>query len=84
MDYTTERPSLFNDGGQRRFIRIRDRAKALMEKTGAATMGSLIAGETGSVWELMACVDRMVEIGDIIEIPNTYSTAGQHRIFVLP
>lgn len=38
-----------------------------------------LAGETGSIWFHMACVDRLVEIGDLREVPT--NGWAQHRIF---
>jgi hypothetical protein len=40
-----------------------------------------IAG-IGDSWQRIACVDRLVELGEIREITNPNEVAGQHRIFV--
>lgn len=44
-------------------------------------MGNIISGSSGDSWLLLACVDRLVELGELREIPQTH-TAGQDRIFV--
>lgn len=41
----------------------------------------LEAAGGGDTWQKMACVDRMVELGELKEIPNSTSSVGQHRIF---
>lgn len=80
--YEEERGELFTDEGQKLFLKIRDKTKALLKESGAVRMQEIIAGFSGSSWTMLACVDRMVEIGEIQEIPNIYNAAGQFRIFV--
>ena len=84
MSYSYEemRPEVFTDNGQKMFLKIRDRAHKLLNESGTCQLGSMISGCTGDSWTMIACVDRMVELGEIKEIPNPFSGAGQHRIFV--
>lgn len=79
--YETERPWIFTDAGQRTFLRIRDRVAKLLAQSGAVRMAEAISGETGSVWQHIACVDRMVELGEILELSGR-EVAGQYRIFI--
>lgn len=79
--YQSEKDWLFTDDGQRMFLKIRDNVQQLLRKAGAVQMGKAIAGITGSSWNMLACVDRMVELGELREITNG-DTAGQHRVFV--
>jgi hypothetical protein len=37
----------------------------------------------GDSWELMACVDRLIELGEISEIERG-DCPGQYRVFVKP
>lgn len=80
-DYAAQRPFVFTEDGQVMFLKIRDRAKELISKAGAATSGKIVAKSTGDTWNMLACIDRLVELKEIQEIPNTLSRAGQHRIF---
>ncbi len=80
-DYQTERKWVFTDDGGRQLLRISKKADDILRKAGAATMEKLIAGECGGSWEMMACVDRLVEVGELREV-NYGPCAGQHRIFV--
>jgi hypothetical protein len=80
--YEKEREKLFTDNGQRMFLRVRDKAKSLLDTSGAFYAGNVIEGLTGDSWELLACLDRLVELGELAEVPNPVSGAGQHRIFV--
>lgn len=77
-NYETEKPRLFTEQGQRQFLEIRDKVHALLKSAMAFRLDSVMSGDT---WRAMACVDRMVELGEIIEIPQT-DVAGQHRVFV--
>jgi hypothetical protein len=81
-DYQTERPFVFTEDGQVMFLKIRDKAKHLLETSGAASCEKLISGCTGDSWSMLACVDRLVELRELLEVPNIYSRAGQHRLFI--
>lgn len=79
-NYATERHTVFTDAGQRQFLGIRDRSKSLLKTAGAFRLQEVIAGETGDSWRMLACVDRLVELGEIVEI-TTPGVPGQFRIF---
>lgn len=84
-DYRREVPELFTDQGQRLFLGIRDRVRGLLKETGAIRMGEASRLPPGiaasSNWTMMACVDRMVELGELLEVTPS-DCAGQHRVFV--
>lgn len=80
-NYQTERPSLFTESGQVIFLKIRDRVKHLLKTAGAFRMQEAIQGCTGSSWEMLACVDRLVELKEIREVTDS-KAAGQYRVFV--
>jgi hypothetical protein len=80
-NYEDQKPYLFSDDGQRMFLKIRDRADSLIREAGCARMQEIIAGSTGDSWAMLACVDRLVELKEIVEIPQV-RIAGQHRIFI--
>ena len=79
--YETERPNLFTDEGQRRFLEIRDRADRLLRVAGAATLGKLLGGATGDSFALIACVDRLVELGELRRV-DSRDVASQHHVYV--
>lgn len=79
-NYETERRELFTDDGQRMFLKFRDTTNRLLNIAGAARMDKMMAGLTGSSWTMTACADRMVELGEIVEVSPPYS-AGQYRMF---
>jgi hypothetical protein len=81
-DYQKERQWVFTDEGQRQFLRIRDKAFGLIRQAGAVKLDCLIHEETGSSWEMLACVDRLVELGELKEITQP-DTVTQHRVFIV-
>lgn len=84
-DYATERHYVFSEKGQAHFLYIRDLSKHLLKEAGAVMCDRLLVlGPRGCAtsWEMLACVDRLVELGELQEIPNIVSSAGQHRIFI--
>lgn len=83
-NYREQRPNIFTDDGQRMFLKVRDNAKALLAKSGAATMEKLVSELSGDSWHHMACVDRLVELNELREVHNSLSSAGQHRLFIAP
>jgi len=77
--YAAERAEIFTESGQIAFLKIRDNAHRIIKASGAATMGKLMIG-TGSSWTLMACVHRLVEIGELKSIWDC--GAGQDEVFI--
>ena len=82
-NYADQKPSLFTDDGQRMFLKIRDEAFRLTAIAGAARVQEIIRNASGDPWSMLACVDRLVEIGELIEITQE-QVAGQHRVFFRP
>lgn len=80
-DYKTVRPCLFTEENQKLFLRIRDKANGLLKIAGSFRMQEVWDGATGTTWEMMACVDRMVELGEIVEVIPANPFMGQYRIF---
>ncbi len=79
--YSEQKPNILTDEGQRLFLAIRDNTKKLLRVSGAARSQEMTTGNSGSSWDFLACVDRMVELGEIREI-TPENTPGQLRVFV--
>lgn len=80
-EYKNHRAHVFTEEGQVMFLKVRDTAFRLMKIAGAASCENLIANLTGSTWDMLACVDRLVELKEIREITQD-DVAGQHRVYV--
>jgi hypothetical protein len=78
-NYQTQRKELFTEDGQVMFIKIRDKANALLSVAGSFRMDAVM-NISGDTWTMLACVDRMIELGELREITNN-DVAGQHRVF---
>ncbi len=81
-DYKTERAAIFTESGQVMFLKIRDNVFALLREAGAVRMYEAVRGVTGGSSTMHACMDRMVELGEIREITTDPRTMGQYRVFV--
>lgn len=80
--YDDLKAELFTDEGQRMFLKVRDCVSEILKSAGAITMfAAMKAAGSGDSWTMMACVDRLVELGEIREIPTTNSR-GQDRVFI--
>lgn len=75
--YAEYKSNLFNELGQARFLRIRDTVRARLVEAGAFRMNSVI--KEGDFFGY-AAVDRMLELGEIIEI-SPPSVPWQYRVF---
>jgi hypothetical protein len=78
-DYQTERPRIFTEDGQVMFLAIRDKVKKALRETGAITIGRAISVTSGDSWLMLACVDRMAELDEIMIIRRGFA---QHGIIV--
>lgn len=79
-NYEKEKPGIFTEEGQIMFLQIRDNIQRLLKVSGAVRMQEAMSGTSGCSWKMLACVDRLVELGELREI--TRDCAGQHRVFV--
>ncbi|KKN66056.1 hypothetical protein LCGC14_0475340 [marine sediment metagenome] len=79
-NYVEQRPKILTDEGQRLFLKIRDTAFEHLKRSGAFQM-SAILGTDGDAWEILACVDRMMELVEIKELLQV-GCAAQHRVFI--
>ena len=79
--YADQRARLFTEEGQRLFLKIRDKTHLLIKQAGAVRLQEAISGNSGDSWDMIACVDRLVELGEIRELEYG-KCAGQHRVFV--
>ena len=77
--YETEKPFVFSEDGQVAFLQIRDKVQVLLKAGGAFAMGKV-----ANSWEQMACVDRLVELGEIRTINRGEQCQGQYRLFTKP
>ena len=82
-DYRLERAFVFTEPGQEMLLRIRDNAARLLATAGACRFNEMTRGVTGDTWSMLACVDRLVERGDLVEVTGVaHEVAGQWRVFV--
>lgn len=82
-DYNTMKQELFREDNQKLFLAIRDQVNAKLRISGAVTMRRAIElpegmGAAGS-WEMMACVHRLVELGEIKEVTRDIFVDAKDR-----
>lgn len=80
-EYEAEKPAIFTERGQVMFLCIRDNVKRLLKEAGAVRMQEAMAG-TGRSWTMLACVDRLVELGELVEVTEKGKMSEQYRVFV--
>ena len=80
--YEGQKKELFTDEGQRIFLKVRDKANALLLMSGAFRIQECISTVSGGdVWTRLACIDRLVELDEIRELTGE-TVVAQYRVFV--
>ena len=76
-DYETEKHKIFEEENQKLFLAIRDQVKAKIKIAGVVALPSAIALPDGigaaNSYTMIACVDRLVEIGELRKIEGDCS-----------
>ena len=80
-NYQEQRHKVFLEKNQERFIKIRENVHSMLDSSGAFILENAIIG-TGDSFIGIACVDRLVEMGEIVEIPNPTRHRSQNKVFV--
>lgn len=65
-NYDTEKTAIFTERGQVQFLAVRDKVKHLIKTAGAFREAEL--NVSGNGWLIMACLDRLVELGEIVVV----------------
>lgn len=81
--YQKMRANLFSEAGVQAYVMIRDHVRELLAQSGAVRMAEAtqITVGGGDSWLPLACVDRMVEVGELVEVTKA-GTPTQLRVFV--
>lgn len=77
-NYQKMRPTVFTEGGVMMLLSIRDRIRECCKMSGACQFANAMT--SGDTWEQLACVDYLVERGDIRRVTPP-DTPGQDQIF---
>jgi hypothetical protein len=81
-NYENQKKNIFTEDGQIMFLQIRDRVQKLLKEAGAFMLENAINKQSGDSWNMLACIDRLVELKEIKEVTKENEVAGQHRVFI--
>ena len=79
-DYEKERPKIFTEVGMRSLLGIRDNVERLLNEAGAFKLWDAVKGHGSTSFIQLACIDYLVEIGEIEKVSSKGST--QNHVFV--
>ena len=79
-DYTKQRSVVFSETGIKLLFKIRDKAQSLLKEAGAFREQEVTLGCSGDSWDMLACVDYLVECGEIVRV--SHRGARQHDVYV--
>lgn len=82
-DYSKQRQELFKPDGVAMLLKVRDNVNQLIDTAGAFEAGKAWDGVTGDSWTMLACLDYLVETGELrrLDDPSRWS---QHQIYCRP
>lgn len=69
-NYQTERQFLFTEEGSVMFMKVRDAVQELLRKAGAFRFTHVSISGGYDSFQLIACVDRLVELKELEELPR--------------
>lgn len=80
--YEDHKAWTMTDEGQRAMFKIMDKARSACREAGCVTSEKLMsaAGISGSSWDFMAAIDRLVEIDQLLLVADV--GAWQQRVYV--
>lgn len=78
--YEEMRPYIFTEEGVEMLQRIRENVNLMINLAGSVRLQEAIHGTIGDSWLMLACIDYMVEKGEIVPVGESVVT--QHRVFV--
>lgn len=81
-NYEEYKPNLLDKEELRRFLKVRDIVKDEIDSIGMVVMGAVMMRACGDTWKTMACVEMLVEIGEIVETTQKNVTWAQEREFI--
>ena len=64
-NYETVKPDLFTERGVEMLMKVKDQVGRLLFTAGAFTMEKVTRTVTGDSWLMLACLDYLVEKGEI-------------------
>lgn len=80
--YETERSALFTEEGQRKFLEVRDQVKQLLASAGAFRFTAIHV--TGDSFVTLACIDRLVELKEIVPLRDPNKCWSQYQVYSTP
>jgi len=63
-NYEVQKQIVFTDEGQRMLLKVRDNMYKHCRDSGAVGFWQAVDGITGDSWDMLACVDRLIELGE--------------------
>lgn len=84
--YDEMKPWVLTDEGQRVLLKVRDLASALLKASGAIKADILylhaIKHGSGDSWTAMTYVERLIELGELVEVCPGHRVPWQNRVFI--
>lgn len=83
--YAEYRPFTLTDEGQRLLLQTRDFAFRMIKQAGCVQADKMLHQmASGSQWDQMAIIDRLIELCELVEVKQADPIAWQYKIFVSP
>lgn len=80
--YAAVRPTLFTEEGVKKLAKVRRNVERALHSAGAIRASEAWDGVLGDSWLMIACLDYLVEQGEIREVTSDPRIFSQHRVYV--
>ena len=81
-DYEIEKRKLFTEDGLKEYTKMRDQIKRILDDTGAFAFYGL--KNTGDAWFTQACLDYMIQQGELVCLRGEQSAWLQFQVYATP
>lgn len=79
-NYNEQKAKLFTTEGVKMLMQISANAKRLTDIAGCATIEKVISCASGDTWTMLACIDYLIEIGELRKVHQALSCLSQYEI----
>ena len=79
--YKEQRKEIFTESGVSMLLKMRDNINKKLDVAGAVRAGEAMENISGDTWVMLAILDYLIEINELVEVTQKMECRGQDKIF---
>jgi len=79
--YKEQRKEIFTESGVSMLLKMRDNINKKLDVAGAVCAGKAMENISGDTWVMLAILDYLIEINELVEVTQEMECRGQDKIF---